>query len=104
MRGPAEMAHPSREPSGYPGGPRGDGRLTMDVFTPRRDANGAGVVLVVSGGFFSAHEAINPASFKPLIDRGYTVFAVVHGSQPRYTVDEITARIRNRTGGRSTWA
>lgn len=65
--------------------------LTMDVFTPKTGANGAGVVLVVSGGFFSSHEAISPMFARPLIDRGYTVFAVVHGSQPRYTVPEIVA-------------
>jgi len=28
---------------------------------------------------------------RPLLDRGYTVFAVVHGSQPRFTVPEIVA-------------
>src|SRR5262245_11075490 len=63
--------------------------LTMDIFTPRKDAKGLGVILVVSGGFFSSHEAINPAFVRPLTDRGYTVFAVVHGSQPRFTVPEI---------------
>ncbi len=63
--------------------------LTMDVFTPKKDAKGIGVVLVVSGGFFSSHEAIQPAFVRPLTNRGYTVFAVVHGSQPRFTVPEI---------------
>jgi acetyl esterase/lipase len=63
--------------------------LTMDVFQPKGNANGAGVVMVVSGGFFSSHEAISPAFIRPLVDRGYTVFAVVHGSQPRYTVPDI---------------
>ncbi|WP_152054464.1 alpha/beta hydrolase [Tautonia marina] len=63
--------------------------LTMDVFRPEGEANGAGVVLVVSGGFFSSHEAINPGFVRPFSGRGYTVFAVVHGSQPRYTVPEI---------------
>jgi acetyl esterase/lipase len=63
--------------------------LTMDVFRPKGDANGAGVIVVVSGGFFSSHEAISPPLIRPLLDRGYTVFAVVHGSQPRYTVPEI---------------
>jgi acetyl esterase/lipase len=63
--------------------------LTMDVFTPRNDAKGIGVILVISGGFFSSHEAINPVFVRPLTERGYTVFAVVHGSQPRYTVPEI---------------
>ncbi len=63
--------------------------LTMDVFTPKNDAKGVGVILVVSGGFFSSHAAISPAFIRPLIARGYTVFAVVHGSQPRYQVTEI---------------
>jgi acetyl esterase/lipase len=63
--------------------------LTLDVFRPTAKANGAAVVIVVSGGFFSSHEAINPTFVRPLIDRGYTIFAVVHGSQPRYTVPEI---------------
>ena len=63
--------------------------LTMDVFRPRGNANGAAVIVVVSGGFFSSHEAISPPLIRPLLDRGYTVFAVVHGSQPRYTVPEI---------------
>jgi acetyl esterase/lipase len=63
--------------------------LTLDVFTPKKDAAGIGVVLVISGGFFSSHEAINPIFIRPLTDRGYTVFAVVHGSQPRFTVPEI---------------
>jgi acetyl esterase/lipase len=62
--------------------------LTMDVFTPKAP-NGAAVVVVISGGFFSSHESINPLYIKPLLDRGYTAFAVVHGSQPRYTVPEI---------------
>ncbi len=65
--------------------------LTMDVFTPKQNANGAAVVWVISGGWFSAHEAINPAPVEELLKRGYTVFAVVHGSQPRYTLPEITA-------------
>jgi acetyl esterase/lipase len=63
--------------------------LTMDIFTPKKDPKGIGVVLVISGGFFSSREGINPTFIRPLTDRGYTVFAVVHGSQPRYTVPEI---------------
>jgi acetyl esterase/lipase len=63
--------------------------LTMDVFTPRSNANGAAIVWVVSGGWFSAHEAISPGFINELIKRGYTVFAVVHGSQPRFTIPEI---------------
>lgn len=62
--------------------------LTMDVFTPKK-ANGAALMMVVSGGFISSKETINPIFAKVFLDRGYTVFAVVHGSQPRYTVPEI---------------
>ncbi len=63
--------------------------LTMDVFAPEKDANGLGVIFVVSGGWFSAHEVISLPLVKPLVGRGYTVFAVVHGSQPRFTIPEI---------------
>jgi acetyl esterase/lipase len=62
--------------------------LTMDVFTPEKP-NGYGVVWVVSGGWFSAHEAIPVNFFPQLLDRGYTVFAVCHGSQPKFTITEI---------------
>jgi acetyl esterase/lipase len=63
--------------------------LTMDVFTPTKAPNGAAIVTIISGGFYSSHDAISPIFLKPFLDRGYTVFAVVHGSQPRYTIPEI---------------
>jgi acetyl esterase/lipase len=63
--------------------------LTLDVLTPRKGGNGAGVVWVISGGWFSNHDAIHPAFVKKLLDRGYTVFAVVHGCQPKFTIPEI---------------
>jgi len=67
--------------------------LTLDVFTPKANANGVGLIFMVSGGFHSSHEAINPAFYRPFLDRGYTVFAVVHGSQPRFQVPEIIADV-----------
>ena len=63
--------------------------LTMDVFTPVKGANGAAVILVISGGWVSSHEFVEPDVAKIYTDRGYTVFEVVHGSQPKYTVAEI---------------
>src|SRR5438270_10920655 len=63
--------------------------LTMDVFTPKKDANGAAVVFCVSGGWFSSHEGIPVGFFAELLRRGYTVFAVVHASQPRFTIPEV---------------
>lgn len=62
--------------------------LTMDVFQPNQ-GNGRGILLMVSGGYRSSHDAINPAFFQALMKRGYTVFAVVHGSQPRFIIPEI---------------
>jgi acetyl esterase/lipase len=63
--------------------------LTMDVFTPKKDANGAAVIWAVSGGFFSDHRAIHVPFLAEFLRRGYTVFAVVHGSQPKFTIPEI---------------
>ena len=65
--------------------------LTLDVLKPKKDANGAAVIWVISGGFFSSHEAIHPPFVAELLNRGYTVFAVVHGSQPRYTIPDAVA-------------
>lgn len=63
--------------------------LTMDVFAPKEKSNSAALVYVVSGGWFSAHEAINVGFAREFLNRGYTVFAVVHGSQPKFTIPEI---------------
>ncbi|MEW4570419.1 prolyl oligopeptidase family serine peptidase [Tautonia sp. JC769] len=65
--------------------------LTMDVFRPTEEGPGRGVglIFVVSGGWFSAHEAIALPLIEPFLGRGYTVFAVVHGSQPKFTIPEI---------------
>jgi acetyl esterase/lipase len=63
--------------------------LTLDVFQPKKDANGSALVFVVSGGWFSAHEAINVGFVQEFLNRGYTVFAVVHGSQPKFTIPEV---------------
>src|SRR5258706_15764144 len=62
--------------------------LTLDVIQPE-NPNGFGILFMVSGGFFSSHEAINPNSYNPYLERGYTVFAIVHGSQPKFTISEI---------------
>ena len=64
--------------------------LTLDVFRPKEHANGLGVIFVVSGGWHSSHdiEGLVPI-LAPVLDRGYTVFAVVHGSEPRFTIPEV---------------
>ncbi len=62
--------------------------LTLDVFTPKQ-ANGAAIVFAVSGGWYSSHESINLGFIEEFLKRGYTVFTVVHGSQPKFTIPEI---------------
>lgn len=71
--------------------------LTMDVFMPTGKKNGLGVIAVVSGGWRSDHNEIErfaPLLGAELVKRGYTVFAVVHGSQPKYNILEAIADIR----------
>ena len=63
--------------------------LTLDVIAPRAKANGLGLIFVVSDGWRSQPGRIRPEMYAPFFQRGYTVFAVVHGTQPRFTVPEI---------------
>jgi acetyl esterase/lipase len=71
--------------------------LSMDVFTPKKGANGAAMLAMVSGGWFSNQATIDSPTFAYIIDesvkRGYTVFAVCHGSQPLFTVPEAVADV-----------
>jgi acetyl esterase/lipase len=63
--------------------------MTLDVFAPKDKANGAGIIFCVSGGWFSSKAGTPVGFIAPLVDRGYTVFAVVHGSQPKFTIPEV---------------
>jgi acetyl esterase/lipase len=67
--------------------------FTMDVFLPAKP-NRAAVVWMVSGGWFSKHEDINADLAKGFTDQGFTVFEVVHGTQPRYKIPEIVDQVR----------
>ena len=63
--------------------------MTMDVFTPKEKPNGKGIIFCVSGGWFSAKTSINIMYLQEFLNRGYTVFAVMHGSQPKFTIPEV---------------
>ena len=63
--------------------------LTLDVIQPAKP-NGYGIVSMVSGGWRSSHDSISPKNYAPYLDRGYTVFAVCHGCQPKFAIPEIT--------------
>lgn len=92
--------------------------LTFDVFQPKKQ-NGAGIILINSGGWFSptfpifykeTAEGLRLATdqeraqmkpkqqgrprIKPLLDKGFTVFDVRHGSSPKFEMSEIVADLR----------
>jgi acetyl esterase/lipase len=67
---------------------------TMDVFKPATP-NHAAVIFLVSGGWFSSHDNINPEVAKPFTDAGFTVFEVVHGSQPKFVMPEIVGQLQH---------
>lgn len=69
--------------------------MTYDVYRPTT-ANGAGVLFMVSGGWYSNWQP--PENFRglfqPLTDKGFTVFAVRHGSSPKFSIPEAVADVR----------
>jgi acetyl esterase/lipase len=69
--------------------------LTFDVFTPA-GANGAAVLNMVSGGWRSQwrRHDVSQQRYQPLLDAGFTVFAVRHGSSPKYVIPEIVPDVR----------
>ena len=69
--------------------------LTFDVFTPA-NASGAAVLNMVSGGWRSQwrpHD-VSQRRYQALLDAGFTVFAVRHGSSPKYVIPEIVPDVR----------
>ncbi|MCE9564649.1 MAG: alpha/beta hydrolase [Planctomycetes bacterium] len=71
--------------------------LTMDVFAPKEKSNGRGIIWCVSGGWFSSHANVNAGYAKEFLNRGYTVFAVVHGSQPKFSIPEVLEDMHRAT-------
>ena len=71
--------------------------LTMDIFQPAKP-NGAGILFLVNGGWLSSKDTpmmvtIQPDYYRPYLERGYTVFAVVTSSQPRFAIPEEIADV-----------
>lgn len=64
--------------------------LTMVVLKPQAKENNKAIINVMSGGWFSSYDWIDWAinDSQPFLERGYTVFCVIHGSQPRYTIPD----------------
>jgi acetyl esterase/lipase len=78
--------------------------LTYDVCLPESSQrNGAGVLLIISGAWISRWvdpeimlSPLNPltAPFRELIDRGYVIYFLRHGSAPRYKVPDAVADVK----------
>lgn len=67
--------------------------LTMMKFSPSENSKGKAVISVVSGNWVSNYGQIPGFTRRSqhFIKAGYTVFLVMHGSQPRYDIsDEVT--------------
>ena len=71
--------------------------MTCDVFTPTENANGAAVLFMVSGGWYSNWSPPEQLQHftRPLTDKGFTVFAVRHGSSPRFSIAEAVSDVRH---------
>lgn len=69
--------------------------LFYDVFPPSGKSNGAAIIYMVSGGWFSRwrEPETRLEGFQDMLDAGYTVFAVHHGSAPRFFVPEAYADV-----------
>ncbi len=76
--------------------------LTYDVIRPEKQ-NGAGVLFIVSGGWVSTWippESIirkntkTPNVHEALVDKGYTLFLVRHGSSPYFKVPDAVSDVR----------
>ena len=69
--------------------------LTYDVLQPA-EPNGAGVLWIQSGGWYSGWQS--PQNFlvagKPYLDKGFTLYVVRHGSAPKYHILESAADVR----------
>ncbi|MCW3079575.1 alpha/beta hydrolase [Segetibacter sp.] len=70
--------------------------LTMFKLAPKERSNGKAIISVVSGNWVSSY---NYATYltnraKIYVDKGYTVFVTMHGSQPRYAINDEIADLK----------
>lgn len=77
--------------------------LTLDVVRPTENANGIGLLYMVSRGWVSNYFDLDAAMatskqrggrFFRLVDRGYTLFMVRHGSAPYFKVPDALSDVR----------
>jgi acetyl esterase/lipase len=70
--------------------------MTLDVLTPKGSANGAAILYMVSGGWVSRYSPPEQlvTRFRPLLDKGFTMVIIRHGSSPRYFVPDAVSDVR----------
>jgi acetyl esterase/lipase len=70
--------------------------MTMDLYRPIGSSNGGAVLFMVSGGWYS--QWAPPEQLQPLLEpyreAGFHVFAVRHGSSPRYSIPEAISDVK----------
>jgi acetyl esterase/lipase len=64
--------------------------LLLDIIKPSERTNGKGIVWIIGDSYYSRREMIEPTIplMDALLSRGYTIFAVTHGSSPLFNVEE----------------
>jgi acetyl esterase/lipase len=70
--------------------------LTLFHIQPKVKANGKAVIYIVSGGWVSFYNGIEVNTFliEQFLQKGYAVFAVVHGSSPRYAIPDAYSDVK----------
>lgn len=70
--------------------------MTMDLYRPEGEANGGAILFMVSGGWYSRWAPPEQLTglLQPYLDAGFHVFAVRHGSSPRYAIPEAVADVK----------
>ncbi len=77
--------------------------LTFDVVTPRENSNGIGLLCMMSRGWNSEwtptdemmrQSAISKGRFASVVEEGFTLFLVWHGSSPQFKVPDAVSDVR----------
>lgn len=70
--------------------------MTMDLFQPEAEDNGGTILFMVSGGWFSrwAPPEQTKGLFHHYLKKGFKVFAVRHGSSPRYGIPDAVKDVQ----------
>ena len=70
--------------------------LTLIQIKPKVKPNGKAIIFVVSGNWVSSYNGIemSTTTVNSFLTKGYTVFAAVHGSNPRYAIPDAISDIK----------